>query len=271
MSDRARRVGAPVLLLLAIAVALLIPTGLTMADPESEAADQLGAILGELPSGATVLVGFDPDLGTYAEIRPTVRTLLADLAGREAAIGMISLTPEGRAIGLAEVDRTARLTDLDVTDLGFVPGGEAALVTVATAIAGNAGITAPDGSATLGRPDLIVVIGGNDLGPRSWVEQVQPRIEGIPVIAITPAALLPEVEPYRASGQLAALVSTPRDGATYRADADVGPFDELGDASGGPSALAILTGLVIAIGWIGASLVRRIAPGPASRAERERP
>ena len=50
----------------------------------------------DLPAGPLVLVGFDPDLGTYAEVRPTVRTALADLLDRDARLAFISLTPEGR-------------------------------------------------------------------------------------------------------------------------------------------------------------------------------
>ena len=277
MSERARRLGAPILLLVALAAAVLVPTSLDLADPGSEAAEGLDTVLAGLPDQAMTLVGFDPDLGTYAEVRPTVRTLLADLSARGAEIAMISLTPEGRALALGERDRIDRLAAgaLDITDLGFVPGAEAALVTVARAIAGNGEIATPAGPLTLRAPDLIVVVGGNDLGPRSWAEQVIPRIGAVPVIAVTPTSLLPEVEPYRASGQLAALLGTPRDGASYRRDAELGDLDALGDRAGGPAALAVLVGLLAAIIWLGEILARgiapSIAPGLSTRSERDRP
>ncbi len=51
----------------------------------------------------------------------------------------------------------------------------------------------------IGAFDAVLVIGGNDLGPRSWIEQVAPRIEEIPFIAVTPTVLLPEVQPYLGS------------------------------------------------------------------------
>lgn len=272
MSERATRLGAPILLLLVLAAALLAPVDLDLADPESEAAEGLEAVLAGLPDEATVLIGFDPDLGTYAEIRPTVRTLLGDLAGRGAGVAMISLTPEGRALGLAEIDRIERLEPdaLDLVDLGFVPGAEAALVTVAGAIVSGDGIATRSGPVRLEAPDVIVVVGGNDLGPRSWVEQVMPRIGAIGVIGITPTSLLPEVEPYRASGQLAALIATPRDGAAYRRDADLGALDQLGDAAGGPGGLAMLVGLLAAIAWLVDALVRTIGRGLVSRPERDR-
>lgn len=272
MSERATRLGAPIVLLVVLAAAMLIPADLDLADPESEAAASLEAVLAGLPDQPTVLIGFDPDLGTYAEIRPTVRTLLADLAGRGAEVAMISLTPEGRALGVGELDRIDRLAPdaLDVVDLGFVPGAEAALVSVAGAIVGGGELTTPAGPVALEAPDLIVVIGGNDLGPRSWVEQVQPRIGGIDVVGITPTSLLPEVEPYRASGQLAALIATPRDGAAYRRGTELGALGQLGDAAGGPPALAILLGLLAAIAWLGETVVRGIGRGLAPRPERDR-
>jgi hypothetical protein len=125
-------------------------------------------------------------------------------------------------------------------------------------------------SRRLTPPDLIVVIGGNDLGPRSWVEQVLPRIDAIPIVAVTPSSLLPEVEPYRASGQLTALIATPRDGASYRQAVGPAGAGPLGDAAGGPAPLAVLVGLIGAIGWLGHSLARRLRRGFVSLPDRER-
>jgi len=272
MNDRVTRFAAPLLLLAALAAGVLVSSDLDIADPDPEAVDELQAVLSGLEDGTAVLVGFDPDVGTYAEVRPTVRTLIAELAGRGMDISMVSLTPEGRALALAERDRAERLAPdaPAVADLGFVPGAEAALVTVASAIAGTSEVATPTGTAALDGIGLIVVVGGNDLGPRSWVEQVLPRIDAVPVIAITPISLLPEVEPYRQSGQLAAVIATPRDGAAYRLAADLGPYADLGDAGGGPAALAIVIGLLAAIAWLGEILVRRIAPALAARPERDR-
>ena len=67
-----------------------------------------------------------------------------------------------------------------------------------------------------------VVIGGNDLGPRSWIEQVAPRIAEVPFLAVTPTVLLPEVQPYLDSGGLPAVLGTPRDGAAYREGLELG-------------------------------------------------
>jgi hypothetical protein len=203
------------------------------------------AVLDALPAGPRVLVGFDPDLGTYAEVRATARALLADLLGREAVLTFVSVTAEGRALAIAELDRLERLaTDARVPgDLGFVAGAEAALVDLA-------------GSIT-GQYDAIVVVGGNDLGPRSWVEQVAPRIDGIPLLVVTPVILLPEVRPYLATGQVDAGLVTPRQGAAYRAAVDPGGTSALSDGRE-PANLAILLGMLAAIAVLGYSLGDRL-------------
>lgn len=248
---------APLILLALLAAATLPRTeaGLGFGPREEAAAIELEAALDSLPEGGRVLVAFDPDLGTYAEIRPTVRVLLADLRGRDAALSFVSLTAEGRALAVAELARLAR-TDPDAAapvDLGFVPGAEAALVALARRLSGaeDAIIDLPQASA--GRPDLVVVIGGNDLGPRSWVEQVEPRVEDLPLAAIAPTVLLPELEPYRGSGQLVALVATPRDGAAYRAAYASRVLEGVPDADG-PTPLGVLVGALAAIAVLGATL-----------------
>jgi hypothetical protein len=261
MTERARRLAGPLVLLVALATAasLRIDAGLQLADPDTSTAERLTAALDALPDEALVLVGFDPDLGTYAEVRSTVRTLLADLVTRNARLAFVSLTPEGRALALAELARLERedANARQLIDLGFVPGAEAALVDLARAIEGTRAWSGPAGAVNLADVDLTVVIGGNDIGPRSWVEQVSPRVASVPIVALTPSVLLPEVEPYRASGQLTALISTPRQGATYRDSVDLGALRRLGDTTG-PAPFAILVGLLVAIAYLGAGVGGRL-------------
>jgi hypothetical protein len=194
----------------------------------------MAAALDALPSAPRVLVGFDPDLGTYAEVRPTVRALVADLLDRGARLDVVSLTAEGRALGIAERDRLVR-GGADVAalgDLGFLAGAEAGLVDLAQGLEE--------------RYDAILVVGGNDLGPRSWVEQVVPRIGDVTVLAITPVVLLPEVRPYLAAGQIDAALVTPREGAAYRAGFEPGGAPSLIE-SREPATLAILVGTLVAV------------------------
>lgn len=252
---------APLLLVVALAAALLagLDDSLMLESADDGAARAVTAALDAMPDDALVLVGFDPDVGTYAEIRPTVRTVLADLLNRGATLALVSLTADGRALAIAELARMDRseANPRQLIDLGFLPGAEAALVALARGIDG--GSQDPIRADLASSPDLAVVIGGIDLGPRSWVEQVQPRIDGMPIVAVAPTVLLPELEPYRASGQLAALIGTPRDGAAYRAHAELGRLERMVDPSAGPSPAAILLGLLVAIAVLGQAFGSRLA------------
>ncbi len=252
---------APLLLVVALAAALLagLDDSLMLESADDGAARAVTAAFDAMPDDALVLVGFDPDVGTYAEIRPTVRTVLADLLNRGATLALVSLTADGRALAVAELARMDRseANPRQLIDLGFLPGAEAALVALARGIDG--GSQDPIRADLASSPDLAVVIGGIDLGPRSWVEQVQPRIDGMPIVAVAPTVLLPELEPYRASGQLAALIGTPRDGAAYRAHAELGRLERMVDPSAGPSPAAILLGLLVAIAVLGQAFGSRLA------------
>ena len=210
MMPRRRLLPRPLILLVALAAGVLLSAepmaAVRVAGSRCRCRPmRMASLLDELPDEPLVLVGFDPDLGTYAEIRPTVRTLLADLLARGARLAIISLTPEGRALALAEQSRldASEVGPASGLDLGFVPGAEAALVGSwhAPRRSGDA-LGPPSDAVDLGGVDLDLIVGGNDLGPRSWVEQVEPRIGDVPMAAITPTILLPEVEPYELSGQL---------------------------------------------------------------------
>jgi hypothetical protein len=255
---------APAALLALLAAALLAPAtpALELASPDRTRTAELQAALARVPVDGLVVIGFDPDLGTYAEIRPTVRALLADLVARRATLAFVSLTPEGRALALAELDR---LRDAEVSpdrliDLRFRPGAEAALVRLVEGPL-DGDLATPDAAArderALADATLAIVIGGGDLGPRSWVEQVATRLPELPIVAVTPTVLLPELQPYLASGQLLALLGTIRDGAAYRATVD-------GDRSPpiveerpiGP--LPVLAGMLVAVGILGVAVGSRL-------------
>jgi hypothetical protein len=262
MTEHAGRMAwlAPAALLLVLGVALVPTTDLLRLAGSPAAADGMIEVVDELPPDALVLVGFDADLGTYAEIRPTVRVLLDDLLERGARLALVSLTPEGRALAIAERARllAGGVAADRLADLGFVPGAEAALVSLADAIGEGGGALRGD-SVALG-----LVVGGNDIGPRSWVEQFAPRVDGLELVAVAPSVLLPELRPYLESGQLRALLATPREGAAYRASA----HPEAGGADPGPAPLAVFVGTVIAIAVLGGAVVSKL--GEALRSTRGR-
>lgn len=262
MIERAGRLPwlGPAALLLVLALALVPTTDLLRLAGSPAAVDAMTEALDDLPPDALVLVGFDPDLGTYAEIRPTVRVLLDDLLERDARLAFVSLTPEGRALAIAERARlmAGGVTEERLPDIGFVPGAEAALVGLAGAIGiGGGGLPSEP-------VDLGLVVGGNDIGPRSWVEQLAPRVDGLAFVAVAPSVLLPELRPYLESGQLRALLATPREGAAYRDSAG----SAAPGAGDGPGPLPVFAGMLVAIVVLGGAVVSRL--GEALRSSRGR-
>ncbi len=267
MSDRRRLVErlAPAALVLLLAAASLAPRpdGLTLASPDRQPSDRWMERLEALPPEPVVLVAFDPDFGTYPEIRASVRATVADLFDRDARLAFVSLTPEGRALFLAERARLARneANPARIADLGFVPGAEAAIVSIARSLppAAEDGVLprqlAEEGVAVA---DALLVVGGNDIGPRSWIEQLLPRVDAIDVLAITPTVLLPETHPFAATGQIDALLGTPRDGAAYRDAVELDRAVRFAETTPDPSA-AVLLGLLVSIAVLVHALGTRLA------------
>ena len=275
MSDRARRLGrlAPLVLVISLAAAWQVPgtDWLRLSAPDSGAADGMTSALAALGDEPRVLVGFDPDIGTYAETRPTVRALLADLLGRNGRLAFVSLTAEGRALASAELARLERgdANPTRLLDLGFIPGAEAGLVELTRDLritdAVDQAFAREVEAGGIDTFDAVLVIGGNDFGPRSWIEQVAPRIDDVPFVAVTPTVLLPEVQPYLAGGSLQALLGTPRDGAAYRETLELGNLGRLADPIE-PRPLPVLLGMLVAVAVLGQALgVRALADLRASK------
>ena len=242
---------APVALVAIIGIAVVVPqpAGLSLTAGDSDRVDGTNRLLDELGETPVVLVAFDPDLGTYAEIQPTVRALLSDLLARGASLAIVSLTAEGRALATTELaaEEAAGVAANRISDLGYRSGAEAALLDLVRdplgpepASGAAAEALAADGLASV---DLVLVVGGNDLGPRTWVEQARTRVPSLRLAAVTPTILLPEVAPYLSSGQLDALLGTVADGAAYRAGL---ASDALGEGRI-PTPLPFLAGMLIAI------------------------
>lgn len=254
------RRAAPLALLALLTAAILAPSlpGLGLVAADRARADAMVRELDQVPaSEGLVVVSFDPDLGTYAEIRSTVRLLMADLLQRGVRLALVSFTPEGRALAVAELERLRDdTTDDQLFDLGYRPGAEAALVrAVQRPTSITEGPLARLAAGGLGAADLVLLVGGNDLGPRSWVEQVATRLPDLRLAAVTPAVLLPELEPYLASGQLDALLGTIHDGSAFRATVDPSVLAASDARPIGP--LPVLVGLIVALVLLGQVLAVR--------------
>jgi len=219
-----------------------------MANPNTAAADAVHAAITALPPSSLVLVAMDGDLGTYPEIRATTRIALHDLLTRGASLAFVSVSVEGRAIAAAELGALRQAGSGErVLDLGFVTGAEAGMVRLVDgalppgADGPLAALVAQRGPG-IGAFKLILVVGGNDISPRSWVEQVGTRLPDTPMVAIAPTFAQPELAPYVRTGQLAGLLATIRDDAAY-VQGVRGP--EVTDTI--PSSFAMRIGMIVAL------------------------
>ena len=269
-------------LLVALSIAILaggaVPGGaLQMANPDTARVSEVDEAFDALPDDALVLVAMDGDLGTYPEIRPAVRAALDDLLRRGAALAFVSVSVEGRAIAVAELARLgAGGVDADgLLDLGYVSGVEAGLVRLVTdALPPGAEVgmasTIEERGGGLSAFDLFLLVGGTDVGPRTWVEQVGTRLPQKPMMGLAPTFAQPELAPYLRTSQLVALLATVRDDAAYvesvgdDAEAE-NPADRL------PSAAAMLLGMLVALvvlaQALGGALPRLRGPAPRPAVE----
>jgi hypothetical protein len=274
---------APALLVVLAAATIIGPhdetDGLALAAPDLSRVSEVRAALAGLPDDPLVLVGMDADLGTYPEIRTTVRALMADLRSRGASLAFISFSTEGRAVAAAELDRLREqgVDEGRLLDLGFVAGAEAGLVrSVGTLLprsaTGDLAGEVRSRGGGIAAFDLAVVVGGIDFGPRSWVEQVGTRLPALPVVAVAPTVAQPELAPYLRTGQLAALLATVRDGTAYT---ELVESQQPPAASGAPppepihSSLAMLIGMLVALAVIGRNLL--VGGRQSRRADGEEP
>ncbi|HYM53218.1 MAG TPA: hypothetical protein VEW45_07065 [Candidatus Dormibacteraeota bacterium] len=270
---------APLALVAVLGVASFVRPGdsggaLLLANPDRSRVTELRVVLAALPDQPLVLVGLDPDLGTYAEIRTTVRAAFDDLRRRDARLAIVSFTPEGRAVAAAELDRLARtgFAQEALLDLGFIAGAEAGMVRAVTALVpvaaeGSLAGAVREAGGGMGAFDIVLVVGGGDLGPRTWVEQVGTRLPGLPIVAIAPTFAQPELAPYLRTGQLAALLATLRDGAAYASSvaAAAGPPNVPNESPERvPSALAMLIGMLLALVVLGRTLLASAWGGAGS-------
>jgi hypothetical protein len=263
---RARRALPAAALLLVLAGSFLVPAPgddqfLRLASPDRSRVDGMRAAIRDIPVDGLVLVALDADLGTYAEIRAATRAALADLDAHGARVAVVSFTPEGRAIAAAELDRIRRAGVQTVpADLGFIAGSEAGLVrAIASVVPASASGAVVDGVRERGGGvpafNLVLIVSGSDLSARSWVEQVGARLPELPMAAIAPTFLEPELAPYLRSGQLAALLATLREGVAY---AEAVPFAPGAARGATPPALPMLIGMLAALAVLADAAARRL-------------
>lgn len=172
-----------------------------------------------LPSGSLVLVAYDYDPATAAEMTLQAEAIVHHLMERDLKVMAISLFPAGPGIAQEMLDEAASEHGYqygeDYINLGYLPDQPASL----RAFVGRpvSGREYRQGRAIAAFPiaqdvhhiqDIVLIIelaGGQDT-LRWWVEQVGSPYS-VPMVAGVTASLEPNARPYHHSGQLSGLLS----------------------------------------------------------------
>ncbi len=184
-----------------------------------------------LSSGDPVMISFDYEPGMAGEMETVASGLIDHLMDKEAHLTLVSTSPTGPALASHLVDRFKETygyaSGNQFINLGYVPGGASGLlgfakipqrVTPLSYDGMNAWATTPLANVnTLADFNLVIVITDTPNTARAWIEQVQPRIEGVPFILATSAQAEPILRPYYGGrdAQVQGLVSGIPGGSAY--------------------------------------------------------
>lgn len=185
-----------------------------------------------LPADSAVIVAFDYNPATAAELTLQARAIVDHLMHRGVRIMAISLYPEGAALAWDVLDELATERSYvygeNYIHLGYLPNQPAAVryfLDVGPAGEGESDYRygrpvnqypIAQGVDNLSSVSLVIDLAGDKDALRTWVEQITARA-GVPVVAGASAAIAPYVQPYLDSGQLQALLVGLPGAAEYEA------------------------------------------------------
>jgi hypothetical protein len=252
------------ILIAAIAAAALAGISLLSTPAAGEGPQAVHQLIDGVAASRAVVMVFEYEGDTSAELQPLATALMEHLAGQSAAVYTISSRPTGPAMAemaLSEVHEQTRTPGW--VNLGYLAGGTKG---ISALTAGTLpGVVSPlsfdyqnqPTGLTSTRlddldPALVIVVAAQAEDLRAWVEQISPSA-GYPIVAAMSVSSTPMTIPYVQSGQVAALVSGINDAVSYRALENQTPSPLLAakwnaQALGGAAAAAmILAGAVFNI------------------------
>ncbi len=271
------------LIALVVLVSVILPLWLDqqifpMPDPAgvSNEVYDFGRLVGELSSGAPVLVAFDYEPGFSGEIDAGAATVLAEIAGRGIHLAMVSTNPTGPL--LAERFTINHLPEAgnSFTNLGYVPGGAGGLLAFAQSpravtpfdLQGARVWEAGPLSSVNSVSDFaaVMVLTDNPDTARSWIEQAQPSLGSAdkPLLMVLSAQAEPMVRPYYETSprQVSGMISGLAGGAAFESiSGKSGPSRLYWDAFG--SGLVVAVGLILVGGLV--SLVLALVAQPKKK------
>ncbi len=183
---------------------------------------------------ARVIVAFEYDPDTSAELQPLALALLGHLSSKGADVYALSTRATGPAmadtvfeqLGMHD-DGEGETPDSGWLNLGYIPGGANGISGLV--IGTPSGVPSPLAFDYKGhptdivgtrladvQPSLIIVVTARAELLRDWIEQAGSP-SGIPVLAAMSVSSAPVAQPYWQSGQVVAVLSGISDAVTYRA------------------------------------------------------
>jgi hypothetical protein len=253
-----------------------------------EGSAEVNRLINQLPESARVLVGFDYEPALADELDATAAPVFNHLMNEGALLTLISTSPNGPILAERFIQSGKLENDyingLDYTNLGYIPGGAAGLISFIENPSGTTPFSI-DGFAAweseTGDPlppvvgiqnindyDLILLLVDDPDLARIWIEQLSPIVTNpqslVSLVLITSAQLEPVVRPYYESipQPVNGLVVGLRGGAAYSRliGGDQVPA-QFWDAYGMGTFIAALVILIGGLGYFVAPELSRVARG----------
>ncbi len=205
------------LVIVVLSIPLLFPMSIPLeVSPATRAAyDAIEA----LPPGSIFMLSTDWEASTEAESAPQTEAIVRHVFGKDLKLIIVGLWPQGNSATEQIVERVGSEMDktygVDWVNLGYKPGGEVVLASLASNIKGlynrDARGTPVDELeicqelTSVEDVDLVCSVSWGEPGHITWVKMVQTQCQ-VPVIAAVTAVSLPGCAPYVQSGQISGVI-----------------------------------------------------------------
>jgi hypothetical protein len=190
--------------------------------------EKTSMLLNEFRADAPILLVFDYDPALSGELEASAAPVIDHILYRGNRLALVSTSPTGPALAerfLASTQSYHLQTGLEYTNLGYLAGGPAGILSFATDPVTAASLTvggepAWETAALLGVSRLsdfgaIIVLTDNADTGRIWIEQTRATIGDTPLLMIISAQAEPMIRPYFDSGQIQGMVTGLMGGKAY--------------------------------------------------------
>lgn len=178
--------------------------------------------INSLPLDKPVLLIGDYEAAVFGELNWSSQAMLEHLMRRDLNLVIFSTNPSGSPMLVEQVrDSALKITGYDleskVTNFGYLPGGHSGIsylsrdlrAAIPYAIDFKDGWNGINLQSVFSLNDFgaLVVLSDKMENARAWVEQVQPGLEGVPLLFVISAQSGPLLQPYYQSGQVSGFLS----------------------------------------------------------------